>query len=89
MGPSGRLEQKCLKEEAVEQPHCTMGMSKQEKSRPGEGREGKQGCREEGEATVGSGGFPFPDSSVLRPRSQHSAMKLDKNPLCLALVSVL
>jgi len=33
-----------LKEEAVEQPHCTMGMSKQEKSRPGEGREGKQGA---------------------------------------------
>lgn len=89
MGPSGRLEQKCLKEEAVGQPHCTMGMSKQEKSRPGEGREGKQGCREEGKATAGSGGFPFPDSSFLRPCLQHSAMRLDKTQLCLALVSVL
>lgn len=89
MGLRGRLEQKCLKEEAVRQPQSTMGMSKQEKSRPGEGREGKQGCREEGKVTAGSGDFPFPDSSFLRPRWQHSAMRLDKTQLCLALVSVL
>lgn len=84
MGPSGRLEQKCLKEEDVGNLIAPMGMSKQEKSRPGEEEKERKGAEREGKATAGSGGFPFPDSSFLRPCLQHSAMRLDKTQLCLA-----